>query len=125
MMKRMKGILTVTVILTATFWAGTFEGNSKTVNAAEPIGAQGRYQLAESRFEWTDKTGAGVPTFAPFLVDTVTGRVWLYSGPDAQVMSSPVAAAAGIGGFDQVQFNGAFTREKNGKLTPHASYLPQ
>lgn len=97
-----------------------------TAHAAELSAAHGRYQLVEGRFEWTDKNGnGGTPASAPFLVDTVTGRVWMYVGLNAQVMNSPLAAAAGIGGFDQVQFNGVFTQEKNGKLVPHASYLPQ
>jgi hypothetical protein len=125
-MKRVIVILTVAAALVATFWLGTLEQGSKRVNAAELSASQGRYQLTEARFEWTDKNGnSGTPAFAPFLVDTVTGRVWMYNGPNAQVISSPLASAAGIGGFDQVQFNGVFTKDKDGKLVPHASYLPQ
>ena len=125
-MRAIKFTCGAALIIATAFWLGTILRGRVSVRAAELNAVQGRYQLVEGRFEWTDKNGnGGTPAFAPFLVDTVTGRVWMYSGANAQVMSSPLASAAGVGGFDQIQFNGVFTKEKNGKLMPHASYLPQ
>ncbi len=124
-MKRICMVLTAAAVVTIAFWLGMLQNGHTAARAADVSASSGRYKLTEARFEWEDKDGrSGPPAFAPFLVDTATGRVWMYTDPDAQVLNSPGASAAGIGGFDQVQFNGAFTQDKNGKLIPHNSYLP-
>lgn len=125
-MRRICVILVVAAVAIAAFSLGMLKQGRAVSRAADLSELSGRYQLTEGRFEWTDKNGnSGAPAFAPFLVDTMTGRVWMYSGPNAQVMNSPIASPAGVGGFDQVQFNGAFAEDKNGKLVPHISYLPR
>lgn len=66
---------------------GLLAQNHQRVKAADLSGLQGRYALTECQFQFTDENGNDGRAIAPFLVDTVTGHVWMYSGSNAKTLT--------------------------------------
>lgn len=99
-------------------------GRDRTVKASDLTGGQGRYQMVQGDFQFADENGTDGRAVAPFLVDTVTGRVWMYNGSDAKLSNNARTAALGVPGFERVEFKQVM-EQKDGSFSPNLSDFPQ
>lgn len=116
-MRRLTVFCAVMLVAIAAFCLGESRVNRQTVLANGPDGTQGRFVVVEGKFPFF-VNGASNDQSIPFMVDTATGRTWIYEGP-----TTDTKGPASLGGWEEADYHW-FAQGPDGKVHEKRSPLP-